>query len=134
MKYEFGVTLATDLKLEALSRAGDFPFVHVIDTRTGKNGKAHLISELVYRRLKNFFVDFDQIPVELDAVTSRQENDLVRCMTEPAGQILVLTNDTTAILALCNDCNIPVSSVISSEVAGYNRTVGQVAEQVEIAA
>ncbi len=134
MKYEFGVTLAADLKLEALSRAGDFPFVHVIDTRTGKNGNAYPISELVYRRLKNLFIDFDQIPLELSQATSRQENDLVRCMTEPAGQVLVLTNEATAISALCDDCNIPVSAVISSEATGDNRTMNQVAERVEIAA
>ena len=109
MKYEYGITITTELKLESLARAGEFPFLHVIDARRGKRAKAFPISELIYRRLKNLRVGFDQIPVDLMQPSSREENDLVRSMTEPAGQVLVVTNQVSEMVELCKECYIPVS-------------------------
>ncbi len=108
MKYEYGVTITTELKLEALARAGDFPFVHVVDARRDKRAKAFPISELIYRRLKNLFIGFDQMPIDMEQPTPREENELVRLMTEPAGQILVVTNQVAKMEKLCQECNIPV--------------------------
>lgn len=107
MKYEYGVTITNELKLESLARAKDFPFVHVIDTRRGKNAQTFPISELIYRRLNNLRVGFDQMPIDLDQPTARQENDLVRSMMEPAGQILVVTNQISQMEKLCRDCHVP---------------------------
>jgi hypothetical protein len=116
MRYSYNVTLATELKLEDLSGTDKFPYVHVIDTRSSQDGTAFPIAEMIYRRLKNFFIDFDQIPIYEDAMSSRTENNLARCMTEPAGQVLVLTDHPTILQALCHDCNIPFTVQASAVV------------------
>ena len=117
MKFEFGVILREELKLEDLSRAGDFPFVHVIDTRVHKGGGSFPLSELIYRRLRNLQVGFDQIPIANGSLDSRTENELVRCMTEPAGKTLIITSAMTKVKDLCDVCDIPCELEESTEHA-----------------
>ena len=110
MKLEFGVTIATDLSVEDVQGLSGFPHFYVVDLRMLPDGTAKPIAEPVLKRLKNFHVDYHQMPMDLDNATSRQENDLLRTMTDQPGNILVLADKMVPVARFCQELDIPFLS------------------------
>lgn len=107
MKYEFGVTIATDLALEELN-PNSFPHVSVLDLRHRPDNQAQAIEESCLKRLRNLQVEYQQLPVNLDRINSRTENRLFQTIVDQCGNLLILTHDPEGIARFCNGLDIPV--------------------------
>lgn len=107
MKYEFGVTIANDLALEEISTS-NFPHVSVLDLRHDTNDSAHAIEEACLKRLRNLQVEYQQMPVNLDCINSRTENQLFQTILDHSGNLLILTHEAEGIARFCNSLDVPV--------------------------
>ena len=109
MRHEFGVTIGSNLTDQDIRDTDTFHHTCVLDMRRCINNGPRPIEETTLRRLANFRVGYEQMPMSLYSATSRQQNDLYRTITEQRGNVLVLTDEPLPMAQLCEQTNIPVS-------------------------
>ena len=110
MRHAFGVTIATSLEASDISCTERFPHVCVVDLRRCVNNGPHPIEERVLRRLANFRIAYEQLPMSLYSCSSRNENTLMRTITDQQGNVLVLTDHPVPMARFCRELDIPFRS------------------------
>lgn len=109
MNHEFGVTIATSINVDEIGRPHTFRCNCVLDLRRAADGSALPISEILLKRLRDFRVNYEQMPVDMRDPTAREENDLYRTICEQRGGVLVVTDEADAVIAFCKRLDIPVT-------------------------
>lgn len=94
------VTIAKDLTVDDVSGLSDFPFNAVIDLRRDERFGARPVNERLVKRLGNFFVDFNQIPVDVTIEAFTEE--LLAHVVRHDGDLLVLTDQIAEFRTLCD--------------------------------
>ena len=110
MRNEFGVTIGSNLTDQDIRDTDKFHHTCVLDMRRCINNGPRPIEETTLRRLANFRVSYEQMPMSLYSATARQQNELYRTITEQGGNVLVLTDEPIPMAHLCQQTNIPFSS------------------------
>jgi len=110
MKHQFGVTIASSLTDQDIRDTQTFHHVSVLDLRRCVNNEAFPIEESTLRKLTNFRVSYEQMPMSLRSSNKRKENDLMRMITEQCGNVLVLTDEPVPMARFCQQLDIPFSS------------------------
>lgn len=110
MQHEFGVTIVSDLATKDVQGTDAFPHVHVIDLRPNQEGRARAFEEETWRRLRSYFIGYDQLPMNMQNPSPRQENALLRQITEQGGNVLIVTGQVASMAHFCMDFDIPYSS------------------------
>ncbi len=111
MKYEFGVTITTELATNDIGVEKKFDHVCVLDLRRCANNGPFPIEEAVLRKLANFRVAYEQMPMSLYSPTSRQENELLRVITEQCGNVMIISDHPVPLARFCKDFNIPFKTM-----------------------
>ena len=110
MSQEFGVTISSKLCDQDIRNSRSFSFVSVVDLRRCINNGPLPIEESTLRKLTNFRVAYEQLPMTLYGDNARQQNDLFRVITEQRGNVLVLTDEVAPMARFCQDLDIPFSN------------------------
>ena len=110
MSHTFGVTITTNLQTSDIRDNRAFSHVCVIDLRRCVNNGAYPIEEGILRRLANFRVDYEQLPMSLYSRSSRAENELLRMITEQRGNVLIVTDHPVPLARFCRELDIPFKS------------------------
>lgn len=105
----FGVTIATSLKTEDVVNAAQLPYAHVIDIRCNQNGRAMPVDVAVPQRLNDLSIGFEQYPLDLENLSPRQENELLRMIVDQRTQVLVVTDQALDLAWKCHEGHIPFS-------------------------
>lgn len=127
MRQQFGVTIQSSLEARAIQGFERFPHTQIIDLRHSQCGSARPFEEEIFKRLRNYFVDYEQVPTNLEQPTPRQENQLFRMITEQSGNILIVTEQVAAMARFCRDVDIPY---VSNELAVVETTHGDMPIQL----
>ena len=93
MKYEFGVTIGSRLDDQDIRDTQTFKHVHVLDLRRCINNGPFPIEERTLRKLVNFQVTYEQMPMSLYSASSRAENELFNTITNTKGNVLILIDE-----------------------------------------
>ncbi len=110
MTHEFGVTISSKLSDQDIRDTQTFNHVRVLDLRRCVNNGPFPIEERTLRRLANFRIAYEQMPMTLYGNNSRQKNELFRTITEQHGNVLVLTDEMVPVARFCQQLDIPFSS------------------------
>lgn len=110
MHHEFGVTIVSDLATKDVQGTDAFPHVHVIDLRPNQEGGARAFEEETWRRLRSYFIGYDQLPMNMQDPSPRQENALLNQITDQAGNVLIVTGQVAWMARFCRDFDIPYCS------------------------
>ena len=87
MKFEFGVSICKTIDVEEIRTLNRSQHIRVIDLRSNGIGGRYPIQERVVRRLRNYWIDFSQLPTDMRQSTSRQHNELFDMIaTEEQGE------------------------------------------------
>lgn len=105
MANDICVSIANDLQATDINTLTNFPYETVIDLRSAGVGSARPMSEKVVKRLGNFFVDFRQMPCDLEK--EEAEKAFLETAVKRGGHILVLTSQADSVRHCCDACNIP---------------------------
>lgn len=104
------VTLAECLECADIPATGRFSHTKVLDLRCQADGKARPIEEAVLRRLKNHFVDYEQLPMKMDETGPCQDVHLCEIIREQGEGVLVLSDDIAQVATLLGLYNISFES------------------------
>jgi len=110
MKHEFGVTIGSSLGDQDIRDTQTFDYVCVLDLRRCVNNGPLPIEEKTLRKLANFRVSYEQMPMTFYGNDTRKENELFRTITEQRGNVLVLTDEMVPAARFCQQLDIPFSS------------------------
>ena len=110
MKYEFGVTIGSRLDDQDIRDTQTFKHVHVLDLRRCINNGPFPIEERTLRKLANFQVTYEQMPMSLYSASTRAENELFNTITNTKGNVLILTDEMVPLARFCQQLDIPFSS------------------------
>lgn len=99
------VTIAKDLFVEDVSCVTDFPYGAVIDLRSDVHLRARPVNERLVKRLRNFFVQFSQIPTDVSAEPAVAE-DVLSHVVRHEGEVLLLTDQIVEFRTLCDRNNV----------------------------
>ena len=102
-------TIAKGLDVSEISCGKGFSHTRVIDTRCEAN-RARPIEEAVLKRLKNHFVDYTQIPMDLSDSGPCQEIHLCEMIREVDADTMVIADDLGQLSALLNIYSIEFKS------------------------
>jgi hypothetical protein len=97
------ITIASELDLHNMKRGADMPCHAVLDLRFTGAANARPVEEEVLLRLRNLQVAYEQLPVNLQQVDGRHQNDLAHRITERRGRMMIITDQPEAVSALCRD-------------------------------
>ncbi len=104
------VTVSRTLDLDEITSNGDFDFNHVVDLRCGEELQARPIEERVMKKLRNYFIEYEQMPMANGKSGPCEEVRLCEDLNEMGGTILVVTDDIPYVASLCNLYEIPFTS------------------------
>ena len=110
MDIKFCVTLSSKLNENDIRDSQTFNYSSVIDLRRCSNNGPLPIEEKTLRKLANFRVTYEQMPMALYTPNARKQNELFRMITEQRGSVLVLTDEMVPMVRFCEQLNIPFSS------------------------
>lgn len=127
MRQQFGVTIQSRLETHDIQGFARFPHAQIIDLRYRDCGSARPFEEAVFKRLRSYFIDYEQVPTNLEQPTARQENRLFRMITEQSGNLLIVTEQVAAMARFCRDVDIPY---FSRELAVVETTLGDMPIQL----
>lgn len=106
------VTIAKTVELNEILTDGSFQHDHVIDIRRSKEGCARPVEEEVLVRLRNHFVSYNQMAMDMNDVGPCEEVHLCEMLKEYDGNVLLVTDDVPQVATLCNIYNIPFQSKV----------------------
>lgn len=106
------VTLARTVDLCEILTDGSFDHNHVIDLRRSQTGQARPVEEDVLKRLKNHFISYDQVEMDMENVGPCEEIHLCELLKEYEGNVLLVTEDVPQVAHLCNIYKIPFTSKV----------------------
>jgi hypothetical protein len=114
-KTQFGVTLAKRINPNVIGSIYTQKHVMVLDIRAKKCEKtgdliAKGIKEKTLKKLQNFQIKYEQMPIDLTTMNARQSNELLRTICEQAGNVLLLSEQTMDVMNFCHDCHIPITA------------------------
>lgn len=109
MKFEFGVSICRTIDVQEIRTLNRSEHIRVIDLRSNGIGGRYPIQERVVRRLRNYWIDFSQLPTDMRQSTSRQHNELFDMIAYSGGNVLVITHQPELVKRFCQDLNIPIS-------------------------
>lgn len=109
MTHKTITTIAKGLDVSEISRSKGFSCTRVIDTRCEAN-RARPIEEAVLKRLKNHFVDYTQMPIDLSDAGPCQEIHLCEMIREMDADTMVIADDLGHLSALLNIYSIEFKS------------------------
>ena len=111
MRGQITITIANELDLQDMQRAGDMPCNAVLDLRFTNASNARPVEEEVLLRLRNLQVDYVQLPIDFNKSHDWQKSDLRHRITENHGRMMILTDQPEAISAFCRDIDVPETSI-----------------------
>lgn len=103
------VTIARTLDCTEISVGKGFSFNRVFDLRC-EAGEARPVEEAVLKRLKNHFVDYEQIPIEFSVDGPCKEVHICESVKSSDANTLVLADDLSQLAALFHIYNIEFTS------------------------
>ncbi len=106
------VTIARTVELSEILTDGGFKHNHVIDIRRCEEGRARPVEEEVLKRLRNHFISYDQMAMDLNDVGPCEEVHLCEMLQEYEGNTLLVADDVPQVAKLCNIYNIPFESKV----------------------
>ena len=104
------VTLAENLNCSDFPATGTFAHTKVLDLRHERDGSARPIEETVLKRLRNHFVDYEQLPMIMDETGPCQDVHLCESIREKGEGVLVLSDDVAQVATLLGLFEIPFES------------------------
>ena len=104
------VTVSRTLDLDEIISGEGFNFNHVVDLRCGDELQARPIEERVMKKLRNYFIEYEQMPMTNGKSGPCEEVRLCEDLNEMGGSILVVTDDIPYVASLCNLYDIPFTS------------------------
>ena len=107
MKQTTKITLAESLNCMDIPPIGAFAHTKVLDLRCMPDGTARPIEEPVLKRLRNHFVEYEQLPMILNETGPCQEVHLCETIREQGEGVLVLSDDTAQVATLLGLFDIP---------------------------
>jgi len=106
------VTIARSIELNEIITDGSFEHNHVVDLRNNENGCARPVEENVLNRLKNHFISYDQLAMDLKDSGPCEEIHLCEMLKEYEGNVLLITEDVPQAAHLCSIYKIPFNSKV----------------------
>ena len=106
------VTIARTVELSEILTDGSFHHDHVIDIRRCEQGRARPVEEEVLKRLRNHFISYDQLQMDMNDVGPCEEVHLCEMLQEYDGNILLVTDNVPQVAGLCNIYDIPFESKV----------------------
>lgn len=106
------VTIARTVELNEIITDGSFEHSHVIDLRRNEEGLARPVEEDVLKRLKNHFISYNQVQMDMKDVGPCEEVHLCEMLQEYEGNVLLITEDVPQVAHLCNIYKIPFTSKV----------------------
>ena len=93
MTRQLSITLASDIDLVKFAAGASFTYKRVIDLRCTENGNARPIQEQILKRLKYWFVNYEQLPIDFDTSFGPKISELLEHLEQDFGDVLVLTDN-----------------------------------------
>ena len=112
MKNAATVTLAETLDCADIPAIGAFSHSKILDLRCQPNGHARPIEEPVLKRLRNHFVEYEQLPMAMDDTGPCQDIHLCELIREKGEGVLVLSDDISQVATLLGLYKIPFESSV----------------------
>lgn len=106
------VTIARNVELSEILTNGSFNHQHVVDLRRCEEGRARPVEEEVLKCLRNHFVSYDQVQMDMTDVGPCEEVHLCEMIQEYEGNMLLITDDVPQVAHLCGIYNIPFTSKV----------------------
>ncbi len=106
------VSIARTVELSEICTDGSFKHDHVIDIRRCNQGRARPVEEEVLKRLRNHFISYDQMAMDMKDVGPCEEVHLCEMLKEYEGDVLLVTDDVPQVASLCNIYDIPFESKV----------------------
>ncbi len=104
------VTLAENLGYADFPTTGTFAHSRVLDLRCESDGSARPIEEAVLKRMRNHFVDYEQLPMIMSEAGPCQDVHLCELVRERDEQTLLLTDDISQVATLLGLFEVPFES------------------------
>ena len=106
------VTIARTVELSEILTDGSFLHDHVIDIRRCEQGRARPVEEEVLKRLRNHFISYDQLQMDMNNAGPCEKVHLCEMLQEYDGNILLITDNVPQVASLCNIYDIPFESKV----------------------
>ena len=110
MNYAFGVTIGSSLDCQDLGPGKKFDHSCVVDLRRCVNNGPQPVEESLLRKLANYRVAYEQMPISMYSANARQKNDLFRTISEHGSNVFILCDEMVAVARFCQELDIPFSS------------------------
>ena len=106
------VTIARTVELSEILTDGSFKHDNVVDIRRCEEGCARPVEEEVLKRLRNHFISYDQMQMDMNDVGPCEEVHLCEMLQEYEGNTLIVTDNVPQVARLCNIYDIPFESKV----------------------
>jgi len=106
------VTIARTVELSEILTDGTFDYQHVIDLRRCEKGNARPVEEAVLKRLKNHFISYNQVQMNMDEIGPCEEVHLGEMLQDYDGNVLLISEEVAQVAHLCNIYKIPFTSKV----------------------
>ncbi len=106
------VTIARTVELNEIITDGSFEHSHVIDLRRNEEGLARPVEEDILKRLKNHFISYNQVQMDMKDVGPCEEVHLCEMLQEYEGNVLLITEDVPQVAHLCSIYKIQFTSKV----------------------
>jgi len=106
------VTITRSVEVSEIIADGSFKHKHVFDLRCCEAGHARPVEEDVLKRLRNHFISYDQLPMDMNSIGPCEEVNLCEMIKDHPGDILIITEDVAQVASLCDIYKIPFTSKV----------------------
>ena len=110
MRHNISITIAKHLLDQEIQSGQKFPHRRVIDLRRCEDEKCRPIEEVILKRLKNHFISYEQMPLDMNTSDEGSEAHFVKTMEHYKGDILVITDQVSQMAGFCQRQKIPFTS------------------------
>ncbi len=110
MTEQLQVTISKNLDASDICNCTEFPHGLVIDLRRESDGSSRPVNELTLKRLQNYFVHFEQMPMDISRHDAKDEDRLYKMLQRGYGDVMILSEDVSAVAAFCQKNEIPFES------------------------
>lgn len=106
------VTISRSVELSEILTDGSFDHQHVVDLRRNNTGFARPVEEDVLKSLRNHFISYTQMEIDLKDAGPCEEIHLCEMLQEFNGNVLLITEEVAQVAHLCNIYKIPFTSKV----------------------
>jgi len=110
MRHNISITIAKHLLDHEIQSGQKFPHHRIIDLRRCENGKCRPIEETTLKRLKNHFISYGQMSLDMNTSDESDEAHFAETVEHYKGDILVITDQVSQIAGFCQRQNMPFTT------------------------